>query len=601
MASNAFNGPEIEDPPITNRSGVWVHFGFPVSYDGDGKRVVDKKTTVCRICYMTIGHTNGNTSNMSTHLRRHHPSVSVSGTRRKQAETYMTQSIPAAFRQAFPTDSNRAKQITAAIGTFIAADMRPYSVVENAGFKNMLNVIEPRYTIPSRAHFSQTVIPDLYQKTKAQIENQLAKATAVALTTDGWTSRATQSYLTVTAHYITAEWELKSHVLQTRPLDSHTSEDLAKGITEAVEVWKLERANLTIPVTTDNARNIVNAVVGAAGLGPQIGCFAHVINLASQKAMAVQQISRLLAKIRKIVTFFHRSTTAAHVLKTKQELLQLPVHKLIQDIPTRWNSSYDMIERYIEQQAAVYSAMTDKAVKKNVKDIMTLSENDMRLAENVITVLKPLKTVTTLMCTESSPSASMVLPMKMMILKSMELSDDDSPAVRDVKTAIKNDLQQRYTLPDLQDYLHKSTALDPRFKSLQHLDATTRLRVYEALTTEIVTEQATSTTEPATSIETVDLEPSTSPPREKKSAMTELFGGMFMTHHHDSSPKSVAKLAEEEMKLYMVDSIPLDADPLKWWKNHEHLYPHFARLAQRYLAVPGTSVPSERYAAKKIP
>lgn len=75
-------------------------------------------------------------------------------------------------------------------------------------------------------------------------------------------------------------------------------------MTEAVEVWKLERANVTIPVTTDNARNIVNAVVGAAGLGPQIGCFAHVINLASQKAMVVQQISRLLAKIRKIVTFF---------------------------------------------------------------------------------------------------------------------------------------------------------------------------------------------------------------------------------------------------------------------------------------------------------
>lgn len=204
--------------------------------------------------------------------------------------------------------------------------------------------------------------------------------------------------------------------------------------------------------------------------------------------MAVQQMSRLLAKVRKIVTFFHRSTTAAHVLKTKQELLQLPIHKLIQDTPTRWNSSYDMIERYIEQQAAVYSAMTDKGVKKNVKDVVTLSKNDVRLAENVIIVLKPLKTVTTLMCTESSPSASMVLPMKMMILKSMELSDDDddSPAVRDVKTAIRNDLQQRYTEPALQDYLHKSTALDPRFKTLLHLDAATRLRVYNDLTAEIV-------------------------------------------------------------------------------------------------------------------
>lgn len=44
----------------------------------------------------------------------------------------------------------------------------------------------------------------------------------------------------------------------------------------------MEQANGTIPVTTDNARNIVNAV-GAAGLGPQIGCFDPVVNLASQK------------------------------------------------------------------------------------------------------------------------------------------------------------------------------------------------------------------------------------------------------------------------------------------------------------------------------
>lgn len=78
--------------------------------------------------------------------------------------------------------------------------------------------------------------------------------------------------------------------------------------------------------------------------------------------------------------------------------------------------------------------------------------------------------------------------------------------------------------------------------------------------------QTIGTTEPATSMETKteNLEPSTSPPRERKSAMTELFGGMFMTHHNEPSPKSVAKMAGQEMKMFTtVDSIPLDADSLK--------------------------------------
>ena len=54
-----------------------------------------------------------------------------------------------------------------------------------------------------------------------------------------------------------------------------------------------------------------------------------------------------------------------------------------------------MLERYLEQQAAVYSALTEKVIKKN-KDITTLSDQDVRMAEEIVEVLKPLKTITTL-------------------------------------------------------------------------------------------------------------------------------------------------------------------------------------------------------------
>lgn len=145
--------------------------------------------------------------------------------------------------------------------------------------------------------------------------------------------------MTITAHYITAEWEIRSPVLQTRPLyESHTGTNLAHLLTEAVAEWRIERPNTNIPVTTDNAKNKINAV-NEAGLGPQIGCFAHAINLASQKGIKVSKMDRLLGRIRKVVSYFHRSSTAAHVLKTKQDMLQLPTHKLIHDVPTRWNST----------------------------------------------------------------------------------------------------------------------------------------------------------------------------------------------------------------------------------------------------------------------
>lgn len=114
-------------------------------------------------------------------------------------------------------------------------------------------------------------------------------------------------------------------------------------------------------------------------------------------------MSRVLGRVRRIVSFCHRTTTVAHILESKQEMLHLPKHTLINDVTTRWNSSYDMLERYIEQRAAVFSALRENALKKN-KDIPTLSDQDVRIAEEVIEVFKPLKTLTTLMSTESTHS-----------------------------------------------------------------------------------------------------------------------------------------------------------------------------------------------------
>lgn len=79
----------------------------------------------------------------------------------------------------------------------------------------------------------------------------------------------------------------------------------------------------------------------------------------------------------------------------------------------------------------------------------------------------------------------MILPLKEMIIKSMAPGNEDSTAIKEAKEAITRDLEKSYTDPDLQKYLQKATALDPKFKSLPSLDEPSLVRLYRDVATDI--------------------------------------------------------------------------------------------------------------------
>ena len=89
--------------------------------------------------------------------------------------------------------------------------------------------------------------------------------------------------------------------------------------------------------------------------------------------------------------------------KNIQQQLSLPDHCLIQDVPTRWNSSYYMLERLIEQRRAITVAITE------CQPPTELRAQQWLLAEKVVLLLKIFEEATR----ESSSdyaSASVVIP-----------------------------------------------------------------------------------------------------------------------------------------------------------------------------------------------
>lgn len=55
--------------------------------------------------------------------------------------------------------------------------------------------------------------------------------------------------------------------------------------------------------------------------------------------------------------YFHRSVKASDKLRSIQLQIGTPQHKLINEVDTRWNSTFYMFERIIEQHSPVTTAL----------------------------------------------------------------------------------------------------------------------------------------------------------------------------------------------------------------------------------------------------
>ncbi|KAK6186650.1 hypothetical protein SNE40_005936 [Patella caerulea] len=95
----------------------------------------------------------------------------------------------------------------------------------------------------------------------ARVKRQLQEADTISITTDAWTSRATENYVAVTAHFIDNDWHVQNYTLETKQFSqSHTAENLAASLMLTISEWNLTRNERGPAIATDNASNIVKAV-----------------------------------------------------------------------------------------------------------------------------------------------------------------------------------------------------------------------------------------------------------------------------------------------------------------------------------------------------
>lgn len=124
-------------------------------------------------------------------------------------------------------------------------------------------------------------------------------------------------------------------------------------------------------------------------------CAGHTLNLVVQSSLKIQQgISKCVAAVRCLVKHFKKSELACTKLKEKQKQMGTETNMLVQYVCTRWNSTYQMLSRLLEQRWPVTARLSDPVVTQRGKHYLDLKPEQWNLIEELSQVLEPFEAAT---------------------------------------------------------------------------------------------------------------------------------------------------------------------------------------------------------------
>ncbi|XP_050527937.1 uncharacterized protein LOC126898031 [Daktulosphaira vitifoliae] len=261
----------------------------------------------------------------------------------------------------------------------VAKEFQPLSLVENIEIQKLINLLSPSYKLPSRKTLSKSILPQLYAKAKEKVKTNLINWHYIAFTTDGWTSLNNDSFVALTIHYIDKnECTLKSFLLG-----------------------------------------------------------SHSINTIAQRGLDAIQIVH--KKIKRIVEHFKRSSQAYSKLKNMQKQMGYTDLKLIQDITTGWNSTYDIFERCILMKESIIFSVT---ILGNIENI---SDEDCVIMQYYCDIFKPFKEITIELSSERDKFNDIKLPevIHTMLAKMITKAEKKFQGIEDQPYFIENLLSKQ--------------------------------------------------------------------------------------------------------------------------------------------------------------
>lgn len=577
-------------------SSIWLYFE-----DEGGKRAR------CKFCNKMISYLGGSQGNLNRHMKLKHPSTAMSldeveqatknlikqefgdnepSTSRqsgKEREVFTKKVVSSLRIEPLQTEPEHAVYSTAVtelcettmesvqdneaidrqLLRMIIRGQHSFRLVEEPAFKELIQEVSksPGYTLPTRKRLSTILLPKVHKELLEDVKEQIRSATDVCLAFDKWLSRANECYAALTAHYINANTELKSHLLACQPLkNGHSAHSLYAFLQNVIADFSI--SNKITVIVSDNTPEMADAIAQGDWLG--ISCFGHSLNTTVQEAL--QGISDTINKIRKIAEYSSTNVDELH------EMVNISKINLKQDDPNRWTTTYEMLQNINQMQDTVILT-----ISANDSELM-LSSKDWEIISETLPILKPFYEVVK----EISAEKNLYLSKVTVLCNILETYVSQNFPINEEVAAILTSLQLglfSYFGSIRREYLYAESALlDPRFKRRGFRDDDSYNEAVRNLSHKISSLKLSNESEQfgysMSNGVTVKTE--------------------SLWNDYDMEFKKNVKHDTEFDKYLNEEYLDRKMDPILWWKQRKCIYPSVYLYAIKRLCIVATSVPCDR-------
>jgi len=282
-----------------SHSDIWKYY----------EKINDAPKAKCTICKNEFSY-RGRTTNLRVHLQVKHSLIYEApkkGETRGELACSSKQMSLDSFSKSLHCTEVRASTIIEKF-VMIAINLKPIHMVEGEGFLKLMNYLEPSYKVPFRKLITG-MIHRKHEIAKEKLLDKLDKeANSIAITTDIWTSSATEAYITVSAHYISSEWEMVTCVLETPDMpERHTGQKIAEKLMAIVDKWGIsEKISVVVHDQASNMESssgILEDRLGWQGMK----CSGHCLQLCINTGLSIHAIEHLTGAASKLVGHFKHS------------------------------------------------------------------------------------------------------------------------------------------------------------------------------------------------------------------------------------------------------------------------------------------------------